>query len=161
MKMSQKNIEDLVFLDECGIDDNEKPAYAYGLKGKRVYAEKNCNRKTRLSIISALNQNTLQAPFFFDGYCNRPVFEIYIERVLLPTLKPGQTIILDNASFHKGGKIEKLIRSAGCEIEYLPPYSPDFNPIEHHWFSIKNRIKKYLSLFNRDIFKAAQYAFQS
>ena len=159
--MSQKNIEDLVFLDECGIDDNEKPAYAYGLKGKRVYAEKNCNRKTRLSIISALNQNTLQAPFFFDGYCNRPVFEIYIERVLLPTLKPGQTIILDNASFHKGGKIEKLIRSAGCEIEYLPPYSPDFNPIEHHWFSIKNRIKKYLPLFNRDIFKAAQYAFQS
>lgn len=118
-----------------------------------MYAEKNCNKKTRLSIISALNQNTLQATFFFDGHCDRDVFEIYIERVLLPTLKKGQTVILDNASFHKGGKIEKLIHSAGCEIEYLLPYSPDFNPIEHHWFSLKNSIKKYLSLFNHDVLR--------
>jgi len=78
----------------------------------------------------------------------------------LPTLKRGQSLVLDNASFHKGGKIEKLIHSVGCKIEYLSPYSPDFNPIEHHWFGIKNRIKKYLPLFKHDIFNAAQYAFQ-
>ncbi len=146
-------------MDECGIDDNEEPEYGYGPKGERVMGEKHAKRTSRLSIISALNQNILQAPFLFVGYCTRLIFEVYVEKVLLPTLKPGQTVVLDNASFHKGGRIEKLIESVDCKVVYLPPYSPDLNPIEHHWFAIKNRIKKCLNKFDNDIFKAAEYAF--
>ena len=61
---------------------------------------------------------------------------------LLPHLKPGQTLILDNATFHKSEKIREMIEAAKCELEYLPPYSPDLNEIEHYWFPIKNRVRK-------------------
>lgn len=58
------------------------------------------------------------------------------------SLKPGQTLILDNATFHKSAKIRELVRESGCKLEYLPPYSPDLNEIEHYWFPIKNRVRK-------------------
>lgn len=87
------------------------------------------------------------------------MFEIYLENVLVPTLKPGQTIIMDNASFHKGGRIEDIIMKAGCYLLYLPAYSPDFNPIEHRWAQIKGKIRQALPLHNRDLFKSAESAF--
>lgn len=99
----------------------------------------------RISIISVLNQNKLIAPFVFEGMCSRDIFEIYVEKVLVPSLKRGQVVIMDNASFHKGGKIKILIEAAGCAILYLSSYSPDFNPIEHFWSSVKHGIKKKLN----------------
>ena len=150
----------LVYLDECGIDDNESYAYAWGKKGHRVHAKKPAKRNKRLSIISVLNQNNLQAPFLFEGSCTRDVFITYLKKVLIPNLNEGQVVVLDNASFHKGGNIEQIIKEAGCTLLYLPPYSPDFNPIEHHWASVKHRIKILLPLCNRDIYLAAYHAFQ-
>lgn len=73
---------------------------------------------------------------------NRAVFEQWLSEKLVPELKAGQTVILDNASFHKSEKIREIIESAGCELKYLPPYSPDLNDIEHYWFPIKNRVRK-------------------
>lgn len=101
----------------------------------------------------------LQAPFVFKGSCNREVFETYVEKVLIPTLRPGQTVVLDNASFHKGGRIRELIEAANCFLEYLPSYSPDFNPIEHWWAPVKNGIRKCLQRFEYDLFRAAEYVF--
>ena len=95
-----------------------------------------------MSLISALCQGKLIAPFTFEGACNRSVFEQWLSEKLVPELKPGQAVILDNATFHKSEKIRELIESAGCELEYLPPYSPDLNEIEHYWFPIKNRVRK-------------------
>ncbi len=92
--------------------------------------------------MSGLCQGKLIAPLTFEGSCNRLVFEKWLEEKLLPELKPGQTIILDNATFHKGEKIRELVESAHCEIEYLPPYSPDLNKIEAYWFPIKNLVRK-------------------
>jgi transposase len=158
-ELKNENPDNLVYIDESGIDDNETYDYAWSLKGQRVYDMKNSARKKRLSIISALNQNKLKAPFVFEGMCNRTVFEIYVEKVLVPELKPGQTVIMDNAAFHKGGIIKHLIEKAGCYLKYLPPYSPDLNPIEHYWNSIKHRIKQHLLLCNRNLYMAAQYAF--
>ncbi len=149
----------MIYLDESGIDDNEEYPYAWGKKGSRIYAMKPSKKRKRLSIISALNQNSLQAAFVFEGSCNREIFESYLITVLLPTLKPGQTVIMDNVSFHKGGKIKKIIESAQCELLYLPTYSPDFNPIEHLWARVKNRIRHELPRNNRDLYKAAEYAF--
>lgn len=90
----------------------------------------------------------------FDGYCNRKVFESYIEYCLLPVLKKGQTVIADNASFHKSKKARELIESAGCFFKFLPAYSPDFNPIEHYWFTVKNKIRKLLDK-GKEIFEAS------
>ncbi len=145
-----KNIDpkDFVYIDEAGIDDNETNEYGWAPKGERFYAFKNAERTTRFSMISALNQNKIQAPLIFEGFCNRSVFECYIAKTLIPTLKPGQIVVMDNASFHKGGKIVKMIESAGCKVLYLPSYSPDLNPIEHFWFAIKNYFRKYMPITN-------------
>lgn len=80
------------------------------------------------------------APFTFQGYCDSLVVEIWFEKFLLPALRPGQVVILDNASFHRKAKLQQLLQQAGCQLLALPTYSPDFNKIEHLWNTIKQRI---------------------
>lgn len=136
-----------MYVDEAGIDDNEDYAYGYSPKGQRFYALKGGHKTQRISMIGALNVNILKAPLTFEGYCNSQVFEAWVEQGLVPILKEGQVVIMDNASFHKSKRIEQFIKAAGCELIYLPPYSPDFNKIEHKWAPLKNRIRKNIPLF--------------
>jgi transposase len=143
------------------MDDNEIKSEGWSKKGNRLYAIKKFKKTQRISFISALNANKIFAPFIFEGSCTRDVFETYLERVLIPELKAGQILVIDNASFHKGGRITKLIEAANCRILYLPTYSPDLNPIEHHWFSIKNKIRKLLGLESSNIYDAAITSFRS
>lgn len=132
----------IVYSDETGIDDNEVLLSGWALRGERCYAQKKAKRKTRYNITAALNLNVLFAPFIFEGYSNAVVYETYVKQVLVPALKPGMVVVIDNASFHKSKKIVELIQKANCRIIFLPPYSPDFNPIEHHWAAVKRAIKK-------------------
>lgn len=103
---------------------------------------KSGKRSVRVSIMSGLYQGKLIAPLTFEGCCNRTIFEKWLSEKLLPELKPGLMIILDNATFHKSERIKELVKAAQCELQYLPPYSPDLNEIEHYWFPIKNRVRK-------------------
>lgn len=96
----------------------------------------------------------LFAPFIFEGYSNSEIYETYIEKVLIPKLKPGMVLIIDNARFHKSKKVQALIESVGCRLIFLPPYSPDLNPIEHSWHAIKNNIRKLAQTIN-DFYQAA------
>ena len=96
-------------------------------------------------MIAAYCQKQLFAPFTVEGSCNRTVFETWLETCLIPTLQPGQVVIMDNATFHKGGRIQELIESAGCRLLYWPPYSPDLNRIEKCWAWLKSRIRHLLS----------------
>jgi transposase len=141
-KIKLKKPEDLVYVDESGIDNREDYGYGWNEKGQRYYDLKSGRRSVRVSIISGLCQGKLIAPLTFEGSCNRAVFEKWLSSELLPKLQPGKTIILDNATFHKSARIKELIESAECELQYLPPYSPDLNKIEHYWFPIKNRVRK-------------------
>ena len=83
------------------------------------------------------------APYAFDGYTDARRFNGWIEECLVPALKPGQTVIMDNAAFHKNKRTKELIEAAGCKLLYLPPYSPDFNPIENVWAVIKSFYKTF------------------
>ncbi len=138
----------LVYADEAGMDSRDDYSYGYSPEGERLHALKSGRRNGRVNMIAALCQKTLLAPFTLEGACNRDVFELWLETCLIPTLKPGQKLIIDNATFHKGGRIEQLVQEAGCEIWYLPPYSPDFNKIERCWSWLKSRIRKCLDQFD-------------
>ena len=80
----------------------------------------------------------------FEGTCDTILFNTWLEKVLIPNLKPGQVLILDNASFHKSKKSKELVEKAGCKMLFLPPYSPDLNPIEKCWANMKNRMRELL-----------------
>lgn len=142
--MADLNQRPFVYLDEAGIDASESYPYGWSQRGERAFASKLGKHQGRINFISALNGKQLIAPFMFNGYCDAQVFEVYLERCLLPQLLPGTIIIADNAAFHKSSKARSLIESNQCQLMFLPAYSPDLNPIEHRWFPIKNKIRQLL-----------------
>lgn len=142
--MSSYDKKDLIYIDEAGIDSNERYAYGWSAKGERVWSSKPGKRESRLNFIGALNEKQFLSPFMFTGYCDAKVFEIYLEKCLLPEVTPNKIIIADNAAFHKSLKARELIEAKQCQLLFLPAYSPDFNPIEHEWFPIKNKIRQLL-----------------
>jgi transposase len=117
-------------------------------RGQRFHALKSGSRKGRVNMIATLCNQKLSASFTIEGYCNRTVFEMWLETCLVPTLITGQVIVMDNATFHKGGRIQELIQSVGCRLLYLPPYSPDLNKIEQCWSWLKSRIRKPKNQFD-------------
>lgn len=145
----------IVYSDETGIDDNEVKMFGWSKINERCRDSKKGNRKTRINITAALHEGKLFAPFLFIGYSTKVTFETYIEKVLIPLLEPGMVLIIDNASFHKSKKITDLVVAAGCRILYLPPYSPEFNPIEHYWTAVKTCVKKAALKIKNDFYEAA------
>jgi transposase len=130
------------------MDSREDYSYGWNAKGSRFYALKSGRRQGRVNMIAAYCKGELLAPFTVEGSCNRTVFETWLETCLIPRLKLGQIVIADNATFHKGGRILELIEAAGCQLKYLPPYSPDLNKIERCWSWLKSRIRKQLINFD-------------
>ena len=138
------------------IEDNACLNSGWNCKGDRCYGEKIYQHKRRISMIAALRNNKIIAPVIFEGNCDTRVFESYVEQILIKELKIRQIVIMDNINFHKTKRIKELIESVGCKVLFLPTYSPDLNPIEHHWFKIKHRIRKVASEFT-DFFEAVSY----
>ena len=130
------------------MDNRADYGYGYSPKGERLHDLKSGSRRGRVNMIAGYCNRRLIAPFTIEGACNRNVFEIWLEKCLIPNLTPGQKLVIDNASFHKGGRIEELVKEAGCEVWYLPPYSPDMNQIERCWSWLKSRIKNCLKQFD-------------
>jgi transposase len=134
----------LVYVDEAGMDARDNYGYGYAPVGERFHDLKSGRRQGRINRIAGYRDGKIIAPFTVEGPCNRSVFEIWLETCLVPQLRPGQWVIIDNATFHKGGRIAQLIEAAGCHLVYLPPYSPDLNRIEKCWGWLKSRIRKSL-----------------
>lgn len=100
------------------------------------------------------------APFFYKGTCDTELFNIWLKDFLIPELKVGQVVIMDNATFHKSEKSRKLIEEAGCRILFLPPYSPDLNPIEIFWANFKKTVRSNLEKF-KTLSEAIDFSFLS
>ena len=133
-------------MDESGIDSSLSREYARSARGKRVKVDIFGKKSERTSLISGWVHHLLKefvAPYVFKGYTDSIRFNGWLEKCLLPALGSGWTIVLDNASFHKSSRTRELIEKAGCTLLYLPPYSPDFNPIENQWGSLKTRYRTF------------------
>ena len=132
------------YLDECGVEHRLHQEYGRAPRGERLYAEVAGSRRHRTSLISASQNGRLVAPFVFEGSCNTEVVDTFFEKVLLPALPKGSVIVLDNARFHQSRSTQKLVADAGCELLFLPTYSPDLNPIEHLWAKLKAALRRIL-----------------
>ena len=140
--------ETIVYCDEVGVHDNIAPIYGWSAQGVRSYGERDGRSKKKLNIVAGLNNKKLIAPFEYFGNTDSSVFIDWVTNHLCPSLKTGQTIILDNASFHKSKEVKEAIEKVGCKLLYLPPYSPDLNPIERCWANLKNCLRKIRRKFD-------------
>ena len=104
--------------------------------------------------------NKIVAPLCYQGTCDAKLFNLWLKDFLLPSLGPGYTLVMDNAAFHKSGETKDIIEGAGCHLLFLPPYSPDLNPIEKCWANLKAIIKKIIGNFET-LGEAVDFAFRS
>ena len=137
-------MEDRVYVDEAGVDDTDDTldyAYGWSLKGTRCVGERLGHRTQRISMAAAWCQGQVLAPLSFEGYCDSALIETWFAQQLLPVLRPGQVVVLDNASFHRKARLREMVESVGCRLLPLPAYSPDLNRIEPLWNTLKARIR--------------------
>ena len=133
--------QSLVYIDESGIEMTTCKDRGWGKRSEKLVGKRSGKYYERTNIIAGLVNNKSIAPMVFNGTCNTDLFNNWIEYFLIKELKAGQVVIMDNASFHKSKKTKDLIESVGCRIIFLPPYSPDLNPIEKFWANMKRWIK--------------------
>jgi len=131
----------LVFVDEMGTNTLLAPLYGYSRRGQRAFFKIPRNRGTNTTLLSSMSLEGMGPSMAIEGSTTKEVFEAYIEHFLAPTLREGQMVVMDNLAAHKGERIRKLIEDRGCQLLYLPPYSPDLNPIEEAFSKIKQLLR--------------------
>jgi transposase len=139
---AELNPERLVFIDETGAATNMARRYGRCPRGERLIASVPWGHWKTTTFVAALRVNEICAPCVFDGPMNGDSFTAYVEQCLVPTLRPGDIVVLDNLASHKVAGIRKAIEGAGAELRYLPPYSPDLNPIEQLFAKLKALLRK-------------------
>ena len=132
----------LVFVDEMGTNTSLSPLYGWSKKGQRAYCSVPRNRGKNTTLLSSMSTEGMGPSLAVEGATDTKVFETYVERVLAPTLREEQVVVMDNLSSHKGERVRELIEQRGCELLYLPAYSPDFNPIEEAFSKMKGLLRK-------------------
>jgi transposase len=132
----------LVFIDETWVKTNMAPLRGWGPRGERLQARVPHGHWQTLTFIAALRADRVDAPWVIDGPINGELFTLYVEKVLVPTLAKGDIVILDNLGSHKGQAARRAIRAAGAHLLFLPPYSPDLNPIEQLFAKLKHLMRK-------------------
>jgi transposase len=132
----------LVFIDETWAKTNMTRTHGRCQRGQRLVAKVPHGHWRTLTFLAALRADRIDAPCVFDGPINARSFVAYVEQVLVPTLQPGDIVIMDNLGSHKGPSVRRAIRKAGAKLLFLPPYSPDLNPIEQVFAKLKTLLRK-------------------
>lgn len=131
----------LVFVDETGVTTAMTPAYGRAPRGERVVASAPASWKS-VTVIAAMGLNGVRAPWAFSGATNAATFQSFVEQVLVPALRPGDVVVFDNLSAHLKPEVSAAIERAGARVLPLPPYSPDFNPIEEMFSKFKEFLRR-------------------
>jgi transposase len=143
MVMTSIDSERFVFVDECSTNTSLAPLYGWARRGKRVHQQTPRNWGKNVTLLSSISKKIgMGASLVVEGSTNGMVFETYLRDVLCPTLEEGQVVVMDNLSSHKGERVRELIEGRGCELIYLPSYSPDFNPIEQAFSKLKSYLRE-------------------
>ena len=133
--------ERLVFIDETWTKTNMAPLRGWAPRGQRLTAKVPHGHWKTMTFLAALRHDRIDAPWLLDGPIDGDSFRTYVEQVLVPTLKPGDIVIMDNLGSHKGKDVRKAIRGAGAKLFFLPKYSPDLNPIEQVFAKLKHLLR--------------------
>ena len=141
-RQDQIDPERLVFIDETSTKTNMEPLRGWSPLGARLVAKVPHSHWKTSTFIAALRCDRIEAPWLLDGPVNAAAFKTYVEKVLAPTLRPGDLVIMDNLSSHKGKAVRQAIRKAGAKLFFLPKYSPDLNPIEQVFAKLKHLLRK-------------------
>jgi transposase len=131
-----------VFIDETWASTNMARRHGRCQRGERLRVGVPHGHWKTTTFVGALTTRGFIAPWVLDGPINRDAFETYVAKVLVPELEPGHVVVMDNLSSHKGPRIRQMIEAAGASLRYLPPYSPDFNPIENAFAKLKALLRK-------------------
>jgi transposase len=134
--------ESLVFLDECGSNIALTPLYARAPKGEWAGGSGPRNRGKNTTLIAALSLEGMGAALILEGSANTPAFELYVEQVLAPSLQLGQIVVMDNLQAHKSARVRQAIEAKGCQLLFLPGYSPDLSPIEEAFSKLKTALRR-------------------
>jgi transposase len=145
--ISQLPKSQLVYVDETGIDQYLYRPYARAPRGLPAQGKLSGRRYERTSIVAGQCGRSIVAPLQYEGTMDGALFRYWFGKMLLPSLAPGSVIVLDNARFHQKKILHGLAQKAGCSVLFLPPYSPDLNPIEKFWAWLKARLRKILPRF--------------
>jgi transposase len=148
-------------LDESGAHLQMAPLYGRGYKKNRVYYPVPFNRGNRLTLMSAISFEKVIAALYGEWSANGEIFLNFIERCVCPVLKKDQVVVMDNVSFHHVSGVKEAIEKTGAQLIYLPPYSPDLNPIELMWSKIKNDLRKTCARDLPHFKKGIKFAFES
>ena len=134
--------ERLVFVDEMGANTSLAPLYAWAPKGERARLEAPRNWGANVTLLASMTLRGMGPCLAVEGPTTKAVFEAYLKRVLAPSLRPGQVVVMDNLSSHKGSRVRELVEARGCALAYLPAYSPDLNPIEQAFAKLKVLLRR-------------------
>jgi transposase len=145
----------LVFVDETWIKTNMTRVRGWSRRGTPLHAKVPHGNWKTLTFIAGLRFDRIDAPWVLDGPVNRESFDAWVETQLIPLLKPGDIVVLDNLSSHKSARARKAIKAAGAHLFFLPPYSPDLNPIEQVFAKLKTLIRKAEARTVDDLCEAA------
>ena len=138
----QLDARQLIVIDECGSNIGLTPLYARAPKGLRAYGSAPRNRGKNTTLIASLTFEGMGESMIIEGSANAAAFERYVEEILAPSLTAGKIVIMDNLTAHKGKKVEELIQARGCQVLFLPAYSPDFSPIEETFSKVKTFLRR-------------------
>jgi transposase len=146
--------QDLVFVDETGSHIAMTPLYAYAPRGQRAVGKVPRNYGANITLLASLSMQGMGEALMLDGAADAAAFEVYIEQVLAPSLRPGQIVILDNLSIHLGSRVKEAIEAKGCGLVFLPAYSPDFSPIEQAFSKLKTFLRRVGARTREDLQEA-------
>ena len=139
-KIKDISPEKIIYVDETGIDRFLYRKYARALRGEKIFGQVKGNKFQRINIVAAQNGKKVLAPLQYNGMMHSQFFEVWFENHLIPELVKGSVIIMDNASFHRKKRLHELAERYNFQIIFLPPYSPELNPIENFWHWLKKKI---------------------